>query len=54
MIWVDGNGRDGGGSGGEDISLNYFPCFSSFLFSFCLLFFKDTSKFQKNLHEIRM
>ena len=68
MVRIDGNGRDGGGRR-EDIPLTYFPSFHFFLFLsfsffFSLLFhslffnyfffFKDTSKFQKNLHEIRI
>ena len=51
------NGRDGGGSGREDISLTYFPSFHFLFLSFsCFfsLFFQDNLKFQKNLHEIRM
>ena len=68
MIGIDGNGRDGGGRR-EDIPLNYSPSFSllcislffflfllPFSFSFYFYFFilKDTSKFQKNLHKIRI
>ena len=69
MIRIDGNGKDGGGRR-EDIPLIYSPSFHFFFslflsfllrFSFFLIFFvnffffcKDISKFQKNLHEIRI
>ena len=69
MVMIDGNGRDGGGRR-EDIPLTYSPSFHFFYFSLFLsfspsfflasffffnnLFFKDTSKFQKNIHEIRI
>ena len=60
MIGIDANDKDGGGRR-EDIPVNFSPSFlllliSLFFFIFSLLFsfFKDTSRFQKNLHEIRV
>ena len=69
MVGIDGNGRDSGGRR-EDIPLTYSPSFHFFYFSlfyfllpfslplsfFCnyFVFFKDISKFQKILHEIRI
>ena len=64
MVGIYGNGRDGGVRR-EDIPLTYSPSFPFFYFSLFILSFlfpclyifffsKDTSKFQKNLHEIRI